>query len=65
MSKDELEMLKIVVYDYANGEKNNGRKKSRWECLQFAAGAIEGSMIPKEIIEYISQLNFQTNLIKS
>ena len=65
MKRNELEMLKIVIYDYANTEKSNGKKRSRWELLQFAARSIEGSTVPKEIIEYITQLYFQTSLIKS
>lgn len=65
MNSDELEMLKVVIYDFANTERSSGKKRSRWDCLQFAARSIEGNSVPKEIIEYISQLNVQTNLIKS
>lgn len=65
MTEAELDSLKIVIYDYAEENKAYGKRKSRWECLQFAQQAIEGNTIPKEIIDYISQLNYQTTLIKS
>jgi hypothetical protein len=62
MNSNEIEMLKVVIFDYANTSTG---KKSRWDCLQFASRSIEGRSVPKEIIEYINQLNYQTNLIKS
>ena len=65
MNTAELDALKIVIYDYANSGKANGQKKSRWDCLQFASRAIDGNGVPREVIEYISQLYHQTNLIKS
>lgn len=65
MTTAEIDSLKVVIYDYAEECKAYGKRKSRWECLQFAARAIEGNMIPKEIIDYITQLNYQTALVKS
>ena len=65
MNTADIEALKVVIYDYAEEGKAYGKKKSRWECLQFARQAVEGNMIPMEIIDYITQLNYQTTLIKS
>lgn len=65
MTATEIDSLKIVIYDYAEESKAYGKKKSRWECLQFARQAIEENSIPTEIIDYITQLNNQTTLIKS
>ena len=65
MNAAELDALKIVIYDYAEESKAYGKKKSRWECLQFAAKAIEGNMIPRDIVDFITDLNYQTTLIKS
>ena len=65
MNTGEIEALKVVIYDYAEENKAYGKRKSRWECLQFASRAIEGNMIPKDIMDYINQLNYQTTLIKS
>ena len=65
MTPTEIDSLKLVIYDYAEENKAYGKRKSRWECLQFAQQAIEGNMIPTEIIDYITQLNYQTTLIKS
>ena len=65
MTGAELEALKVVIFDFANSGKHNGSKKSRWDCLQFSLRAIDGNGVPREIIEYISQLYHQTNLIKA
>jgi len=63
MTKADIEALKVVIYDYAESEKRHGHKRSRWECLQFAARAINDNYVPKELIEYITQLSYQTKLI--
>ena len=65
MRAQEIDTLQLAIYDYAEESKAYGKKKSRWECLQFAAKAIEGNMIPIDIITFISDLNHQTDLIKS